>query len=161
MTTYPRLKDIVLEHFVCDDLGIDEYNIHLVINTFLDADLELTTLKECLSYKDSYKVVQKKYFEGEDPIYKVFDLNNIHITRMAHEYSYSIVKINIFNGKYEIYMSNKASNTVFEDISSKLKEMIDLISSPSNLKNKLGINLEYKVVWEKGDYQWSRLHEWL
>ncbi len=160
MTTYPKLKDIVFEHFVCDDLGIDKYHIHLVINTFLDADLELVTLKKCLTFKDSYKVVQMKCFEKEDSMYKVFNLDNINIVRMTHKYSYSIVKINIFNDKYEIYMSEKSSDKVFNDISSKLKEMIGLISSPSNLQNKLGKDLKYKVVWEKDDYQWSRLHEW-
>jgi hypothetical protein len=163
MKYLPKIGDLVVEHYINDDAGIDIFNYYRMVNSIVDNDMDVYILKIDYNY-DKYNAVTHADFEPFilshdegfndeviDPSFSVCNVDQKEIVLKKNEKKYSIVEFNVFKNEYVIFLSTYSSDKVFNDISQELNDMI----THNNFKKYIGKSYKYKVKWKKDGYEWE------
>lgn len=160
-----NIGDLVIQHYIQEDAGIDCYLYFNVVNYTIDND-QIVHLLKSTNNKDEYIALTDNDFEktfsfyekdiDDDVIeheYVVFDINEKSFSQRAHSENFIKVSINVFRNQYIITVNNKVSDKVISDIKNEINNMIN----DSNFKQFIGKTLNFKVRWKNDSYRWDRI----
>lgn len=140
---------LVCSHRNYEDFGVDEYNIYIIVGFLDDNGTEICTLKSYNTpyYRHYRSVPTNEIIESDN--YSVLALDNKPFSKKYHKKGYSLVNICVIENKYEIILSEKSSDNVFDDI----KNIINNMFNKNNIhKRIIELPICYKISWSESGY---------
>tara|TARA_B100002019_G_scaffold293220_1_gene319441 strand:+ start:2187 stop:2666 length:480 start_codon:yes stop_codon:yes gene_type:complete len=139
-------------HELIEDMGVDEHYIFHIVDFINDNDKEIAIIKKTLSYSDNdYKAIPIEELLASD-YFSVLELEPKPFVKKYHNKSYSLVKICVMKNQYEVTLSEKSSDQVFEDIKERIDCMFNEINIVTRVIDKTFI---YKVKWNGNKYSFK------
>jgi hypothetical protein len=146
MNNLPIVGALIIEHDVDEDCGVNHFNLYTMIDSIVDNGVEVYILK---SEFEGYCAVTHSHFEGY-PVMRVVDFDNKPIRRSIHGGKDILVQFDIFANNYEICLTEKSSDKVFNDVVDELNNRVGV----DNFRRLLGKAHRYRVRWNNDKYEW-------
>ena len=142
-------------HELIEDMGVDEHYIFHIVDFINDNGKEIAIIKKTLSYSDNdYKAIPVEELLNSD-YFSVLELEPKPFVKKYHNKGYSIVKICVIKNQYEVTLSEKSSDQVFEDIKERIDCMFNEINIVTRVIDKTFI---YKVKWNGNKYSFNPIN---